>query len=236
MRELVSPLLVFPSAKLLLHLLTYRGYGIFRDELYYFACSERLAFGYVDHPPLSILLLWIERQLLGDSLFALRLPAAIAGAMTVLLVGMIARQLGGRTLAQSVAMVSALAAPAYLGTNHVYSMNSFDMLFWAAAAYLLILIVQGGDRRLWIALGVVLGLGLQNKISVLWLGCGLLVGLVLSQRRLLGTPGPWQATEPSSARSHARRVTGRPPRARVHGRACRSLPVRRSPPRAPADR
>ena len=28
--------------------------GIFRDELYYIACANRLAWGYVDHPPLSI--------------------------------------------------------------------------------------------------------------------------------------------------------------------------------------
>jgi hypothetical protein len=41
--------------KLLLHLLTYRGYGYFRDELYYIVCSQHLDFGYVDHPPLSIL-------------------------------------------------------------------------------------------------------------------------------------------------------------------------------------
>ncbi|MEK7671139.1 MAG: glycosyltransferase, partial [Bacteroidota bacterium] len=35
------------------------AYGYFRDEFYYIACSEHLAFGYVDQPPLSILLLAI---------------------------------------------------------------------------------------------------------------------------------------------------------------------------------
>jgi hypothetical protein len=39
-------------ATLLFHVLTAKGYGYFRDELYYVACSEHLAFGYVDHPPL----------------------------------------------------------------------------------------------------------------------------------------------------------------------------------------
>ena len=33
------------------------AYGFFRDEFYYIACSDHLAFGYVDQPPLSILLL-----------------------------------------------------------------------------------------------------------------------------------------------------------------------------------
>ena len=63
--------------KLVFHLATSQGYGIFRDELYYIACSERLAFGYVDHPPLSIVLLWLARRTLGDSLLAIRFLAAV---------------------------------------------------------------------------------------------------------------------------------------------------------------
>lgn len=40
------------AVKLLLHLLTVARYGIFRDEMYYLACSRHMAWGYVDHPPL----------------------------------------------------------------------------------------------------------------------------------------------------------------------------------------
>jgi hypothetical protein len=43
-------------AKFLLHLLTAARYGIFRDEMYYVACSKHLAWGYVDHPPMSVLI------------------------------------------------------------------------------------------------------------------------------------------------------------------------------------
>jgi hypothetical protein len=52
-------LLIFALAKLALHLVTniIGGYGIFRDELYYLACANHLAFGYVDQPPLSISIL-----------------------------------------------------------------------------------------------------------------------------------------------------------------------------------
>src|SRR5258708_3147309 len=61
-------LLVLPAlTMLLLELLFIRRYGIFRDELYYLACSEHLAWGYVDQPPLSIALLAADRRLLGDS-------------------------------------------------------------------------------------------------------------------------------------------------------------------------
>ncbi|MEO8168065.1 MAG: hypothetical protein ABI623_07455, partial [bacterium] len=56
------------------------AYGYFRDEFYYLACSEHLAFGYVDQPPLSIFLLALNRILFGDSLVALQLMPALAAA------------------------------------------------------------------------------------------------------------------------------------------------------------
>src|SRR5882724_5063044 len=74
---------VFSMAALLVHLLTNGRYGYFRDELYYIACGRHLAFGYVDQPPLSVLLLRLSQLLLGDSLFAIRLLPALAGAAIV---------------------------------------------------------------------------------------------------------------------------------------------------------
>jgi hypothetical protein len=188
------PLIAFPLAKLVLQLVNYRGYGMFRDEFYYLACADHLAWGYVDHPPFSILFLWIVKGLLGDSLLAVRLSPALAGAATVLLAGLIARRFGGGRAAQSLAMLAVLCAPVYLSLNHFYSMNAFDILLWGLAAYVMLTLLQEDDQRRWILLGVVLGIGLLNKISVLWLGFGLLVGLLATdRRRTLKTPGPWLA-------------------------------------------
>jgi len=51
------------------HLLVnaFGGYGIFRDEYYYIACSKRLAAGYVDQPPLAMFLLAASRAVFGVS-------------------------------------------------------------------------------------------------------------------------------------------------------------------------
>lgn len=188
------PLLAFPLGRLILHLFTLRGYGWFRDEFYYLTCADHLAFGYVDQPPLSILVLWLSRSVLGDSLVAVRLIPALAGAATVLLTGLIARELGGGRLAQALAMSAALVAPIYLGVQHFYSMNALDLVVWPLAAWLLLRVLREPKLGRWAALGLVLGLGLQNKISVLWLGAGLLVGFLASrERRHLATRGPWLA-------------------------------------------
>jgi hypothetical protein len=50
-------------AALLVHLLTNGRYGYFRDELYYIACARHFDFGYVDQPPLSILLLRLSQSI-----------------------------------------------------------------------------------------------------------------------------------------------------------------------------
>jgi 4-amino-4-deoxy-L-arabinose transferase-like glycosyltransferase len=170
------------------------GYGYHRDELYYLDCAEHLDWGYVDHPPFCVLVLAVTRALLGDSIAAIRVVPAVAGALVVLLVGLMARRLGGGSFAQALAMTAVLVAPFHLALNQYFSMNAIDLLVWALGARIFLEILLGGSERLWWWLGVVLGIGLQNKISVLWLGGGLLAGLLLTpQRVLLRTRGPWIA-------------------------------------------
>ena len=174
---------VFSAAALLVHLLTNGRYGYFRDELYYIACARHLAFGYVDQPPLSILLLRLSQLLLGDSLFAIRLLPALAGAAIVALTGMIARELGGRAWAIALACAGSLCALFSLAVGNFFSMNAFEPLFWMGAVYLLVLIINGGSSTLWLWFGVVLGLGLENKHSTVFFGAGILIGMLLTPER-----------------------------------------------------
>jgi 4-amino-4-deoxy-L-arabinose transferase-like glycosyltransferase len=170
------------------------AYGYLSDEFYYLECARRLAWGYVDHPPLSIALLRLVRATLGDSLLALRLLPTLAHCGAVALVALLARELGGGRAAQRLAALAALVSPLYLGVTDFYSMNAFEPALWAAAALLLARIANGADPRTWLLLGLVLGLGLLNKISMLWLGVGLAVGLAATpERRWLATPWPWLA-------------------------------------------
>ncbi|MEO8602397.1 MAG: glycosyltransferase family 39 protein [bacterium] len=179
-------------AKLVFHLATSSGWGIFRDELYYLACADRLAWGYVDHPPLSIALLAAARGAFGDSLLAIRCLAAVAGAGSVFVTGLIARALGARRGGQVVAALATFFAPQFVAVSHFFSMNAFEVLFWALLEWLAVLILVHERPRLWVVFGVVAGLGLQNKLTVAVLVFGILVGLALTaQRRQLLSPWLW---------------------------------------------
>jgi hypothetical protein len=182
------------GAKLALHLSTLRPYGWFRDELYYLACARRLAWGYVDHPPLSILVLRGWCAVFGESLAAVRVLPALAGAATVVITAAMARELGGGVLAVSLAGLAVLTMPARLAVDHYYSMNALDALLWPLAALLTLRALRRDRPGSWLALGVALGLGVLDKWSVLWLGLGLGLGLLVSPARtVLRTRWPYLA-------------------------------------------
>src|SRR5213594_3936388 len=52
-------------AAVALHVAFSGRFGFFRDELYYAACGQRLAWGYVDHAPLAPFLARLSHALLG---------------------------------------------------------------------------------------------------------------------------------------------------------------------------
>jgi 4-amino-4-deoxy-L-arabinose transferase-like glycosyltransferase len=174
---------LFSGIALLIHLLTNWRYGYFRDELYYLACTRHLDFGYVDQPPLSILLLRLSEALFGDSLFAIRVLPALAGAATVALTGLIARELGGRGWAIALACAGSLCALFNLAVGSFFSMNAFEPLFWMGYIYLLVRIINGGSPALWLWFGVLLGLGLENKRSTVFFAAGIFVALLLTPER-----------------------------------------------------
>jgi len=173
----------FAALAVLVHFLFNGKYGYFRDELYYAACGEHLAWGYVDHAPLVAFVSWISRTLFGNSLFALRLLPALSAAPKVLLGGWMAREVGGAKFAQFFAALLVCLAPIYLTFDNFLSMNAFEPVFWMACAAIVLRILNGGSARLWLWFGVVAGIGILNKHSMLFFGSGIALGLLLTQAR-----------------------------------------------------
>jgi hypothetical protein len=178
-------ILLFVLVKFLLQLvaLLQPEYGLFRDELYYLACTKHLAWGFVDHPPFSIAVLWAWVSIAGDSLASLRVLAALIGAIPVAMAGLITRQLGGEWKAQALACFAVLLAPIQIGISSFYSMNVIEYAIILLLVWLLLRIIIEQQSSLWIPFGVLLGVGIMNKHTFAVIAGFMLIGLLLTPSR-----------------------------------------------------
>lgn len=177
-----------------IHFLANGRYGYFRDELYYAACGQHLAWGYVDQAPLIAVIAWLSRSLLGDSLHALRFFPALAAGAKIFAAGWIVRELGGRRYAQVLAATAVLVCPIYLTMDNFLSMNAFEPIFWMVCVAIAVRIVRSGNQRLWLLFGLVAGIGILNKHSMLIFGFGFFLSMLVTRKRiLLREPWMWFA-------------------------------------------
>ena len=158
-------------------------YGYHRDELYFLACGQHLAWGYPDQPPLVPLLARVMSVLAPGSLVVLRLPSALASAALVLLTGLTARELGAGRRAQALAAAAIAIAPMTLGAGHLLSTTTFDLPAWALVAWLVVRILRTGDDRLWLAVGLATGVGLFDSDLIAFGLFGVVAGLLLAGPR-----------------------------------------------------
>lgn len=158
-------------------------YGWHRDELYFFEAGQRLAWGYVDFPPVVAVLARMSSELFGGSLIGLRLFPALAVGGVVLLTGATAREMGGGRKAEVMGAVGAGLCPLFLGAGHLLSAATLELAAWALLVWLVVRVLAGGDDRLWVAVGVVAGVAFLAKHSAVFLVFALAVGLMVGGRR-----------------------------------------------------
>src|SRR5207302_3659046 len=116
-----------------LHVLTGNRYGFQRDELATLDDARHLAWGYVAYPPVTPFFGRLSLLLFGTSLTGFRFFAAASVSVAVVLTGLMARELGGRTGAQ--ALAASAAIPFALGAGSLMQYVAFDYLAWVACSY-----------------------------------------------------------------------------------------------------
>ncbi|MDX2432910.1 MAG: glycosyltransferase family 39 protein [Bacteroides sp.] len=178
-------ILAFTLLKLLAHLFTATNYGFQRDAYLYMAQSKHLDWGYFSTPPLLAFLTRIHTSIWGDSLLAVRLLPALAGAASIYIVGWLIRQLKGGPRAQIIGLTAYLLSPAFLRPATLLQPVIFNHLFWLLAAVVIFRMIQKQDPRQILWMIPVLGLGWMNKYSIIFYGMALLVAVMISSQRKL---------------------------------------------------
>ncbi|HVO41046.1 MAG TPA: glycosyltransferase family 39 protein [Aggregatilineales bacterium] len=188
----LSILILLALVVVVLHSLTNGQYGFHRDELDTLDNARFLAWGYVAYPPMTPFLGRIGLELFGTSLVGIRFFAALAQGIVVVLVGLMARGLGGNRAAQIVAAVAVAISPVALTGGLMLHYLAFDYLWWVLTATCLVYLLKTENPRWWLGIGIGIGLGMMTKYTMAFFVAGIVGGIVLTRaRRYLLSPWLW---------------------------------------------
>src|SRR5579863_2345302 len=163
-------------------------YGYVRDELYFLAAGQHLAFGYVDQPPLTPLLARLAAAAGGNTLVALRVLPALGLAALVVATATMSRMLGAGRTGQLLAALAAATCGEYLGAMHELTTTTPDFVCWAVTLLLVMKLLERGDPRWWLAVGASAGVASEAKWNIAFLAAALAAGfLATGSRRLLAS-------------------------------------------------
>lgn len=155
--------------------------GLVFDEAYYTVWSERLASGYLDHPPAVAVMIALGRLLAGNSPLGVRLVAVLMGLM---LSGLIWRT-GEVLFDHRTALIAVLwynVAPV-AGLDFITTPDPPSALFWMATIWAVAEFMASRRRAWWLLAGIATGLGLASKYTLAFLPLGLLLFILVDRER-----------------------------------------------------
>ena len=133
-------------------------------------------------------------MVLGQSLYALRLFPALACTGSVIITALIARSLGGKRFAVSLAALSILCGAVFWGMFSYVSPNAYNILLVALAAYFFILAMQ---KKIEVTLDHAECCGRrrdEHNYTMIVFAFGLVVGILLtSERKIFRSRYPYIA-------------------------------------------
>jgi hypothetical protein len=177
------PVLAVALIAALGHILTNGQYGFHRDELQFLSDARHLDWGFVAYPPFTPFIQHISLALFGLSLIGLRLFSVLAQTAVILVSGLMARDLGGRRLAQFTTALAVALSPLPIFEATEFQYTSFEILWWVLIAWFTIRLLQSENPRWWLTIGAAVGMGLLTKYSIVFYIAGILAGVILTPAR-----------------------------------------------------
>jgi len=171
--------------KLLIHFLTNTNYELHRDAFLYYSLGENLDWGFMSSPPLIGIVSKISVLIFGNTVFALRFFPAFIGAISVIFIALIVKELKGSTFAIVIASLTFICSPSFLRSNTLFQPVSFNQFFWLLSGYYIVRLINNQNPKLWLSVFIIWGFGFLNKYSIAFFIVGTLLAFLLSKHRKL---------------------------------------------------
>jgi len=180
-----AAILLLALFKFLLHVLIPQRYELHRDSYLYLAQGAHLDWSFLSVPPVTAVLGNIARFFLGDSVFAIQFFPALVGALSVIIVGLIIRNLAGKMWAIILGCSAFILSVAFLRSNALFQPVAFDEFFWLLSTYFMVKMLQTQQPRFWIHLGITWGFAILTKYNIGFLIIAFGLALLLTPDRKL---------------------------------------------------
>ena len=166
-----------------LHLMMGARYGFHRDELLTYSNAGDLEWGYVVYPPVTAFLARIELALFGTSLIGFRVFPAVASGLVTVFTGLMAKAMGGGRQAMLQSAFAGSISGTIFAAGSFMSYMSFDLLWWVAVAWCVVMLIESGDARWWLGIGAAIGLGLMTKYTMAFFAFALIGAMFSTPNR-----------------------------------------------------
>jgi len=109
----------------------------------------------------------------------------LIGGITLIIIGLTVKELGGKKIAISLASFSYLLSHIYLNTNTGFQPISFNYLYWLLSGYLILVMIRRNNPKIWIWIAIVFGFAFLNKYSIVIFYAAFAISLLVSKHRHL---------------------------------------------------
>lgn len=164
-------------------------YELAADEAHYWEWSRRPALSYYSKGPGVAWTIGVSTKMLGDTEFAIRVPAAISGALAMAAAALLGVSITRDRRAGFFCAAALALVPAFAAFFQFMTIDAPLIACWAWSVYLAWRVFERwaeGKRALgwWAALGLVLGIGFLFKYTMGLLLPGLAIYALLKRKRL----------------------------------------------------
>lgn len=154
------------------------------QEAYYWNYAQRLAPGYLDHPPLVAFAIWAGESLFGHNAFGTRFGALVFGLFFIAFFYRYARLMVDQTSAVLATAFALILPYFFFGTGFMVTPDAGLALAWAMALFFFYRALLLDDSSAWYGVGVAMGIGMLSKYTIALLApAALLFILIDSQSR-----------------------------------------------------